>query len=270
MQESKPVRALVTGASGAIGTAITLGLARAGFETILVCRNEARGSQCISKIRNSIPDANLTLELCDLSSPKSILELARRCPQELEILVNNAAQCPPGKEITDDGLERQFATNILAYAAMSEAFEHCLVEGSRIINVASYWAGGLDLSDLQFEKRGYNNDRAYRQSKQGDRMLTAAYARHFSKRGIRVFSCHSGDVHSKLSHDLGFGGHESPEEGAATPLYLCLESLGNLPSTGYFEHGREVSDPFIQDSKAVNQLFEFCRSLLQPFLKTYR
>ncbi|MBT3784214.1 SDR family NAD(P)-dependent oxidoreductase, partial [bacterium] len=175
MKTSNSVRALVTGASGAIGKAISLGLARAGFEIILVCRNKARGSQFTSEIKNSIPEARVSLELCDLSSPKSIFEMAERWPGKLGILVNNAAQCPRAREVTSEGYERQFATNILAYAAMSEAFENSLVEGSRIINVASYWAGGLDLTDLQFQKRRYNNDSAYRQSKQENRMLPSAY-----------------------------------------------------------------------------------------------
>jgi len=29
-------------------------------------------------------------------------------------------------------------------------------------NVASYWAGGLDLNDLEFTRRSYDNDQAYR------------------------------------------------------------------------------------------------------------
>ena len=35
---------------------------------------------------------------------------------------------------------------------------------ARIINVASYWAGDLDLSDLEFKRRRYDNGTAYRAS----------------------------------------------------------------------------------------------------------
>ncbi len=46
-----------------------------------------------------------------------------------------------------------------------------------VVVVASYWAGGLDLDDPEFRRRRYNNDQAYRQSKQADCMLTVAFAR---------------------------------------------------------------------------------------------
>jgi retinol dehydrogenase 12 len=35
---------------------------------------------------------------------------------------------------------------------------------ARVVNVASYWAGGLDLNDLEFTRRSYDNDQAYRYS----------------------------------------------------------------------------------------------------------
>jgi NAD(P)-dependent dehydrogenase (short-subunit alcohol dehydrogenase family) len=90
-----------------------------------------------------------------------------------------------------------------------------------VVNVASYWAGGLQLNDLEFRFRRYDNDTAYRQSKQADRMLTRAFATHFANRNVTVNSCHPGDVRSKLSGVLGFGGYETPVQGAATPLYLA-------------------------------------------------
>ena len=52
----------------------------------------------------------------------------------------------------------------------------CRSAPARVVNVASYWAGGLDLEDLEFKRRRYDNDAAYRQSKQADRMLTVAFA----------------------------------------------------------------------------------------------
>lgn len=39
-------------------------------------------------------------------------------------------------------------------------------KGARIVNVASNYAGSLDLSDLNFDKRRYDSTTAYKQSKQ--------------------------------------------------------------------------------------------------------
>jgi NAD(P)-dependent dehydrogenase (short-subunit alcohol dehydrogenase family) len=131
---------------------------------------------------------------------------------------------------------------------------------ARIVNVASYWAGGLDLEDLEFKKRRYDNDAAYRQSKQADRMLTVAFAERLTGSGVTVNACHPGDVPSKLSGDLGFGGHESPAEGAATPLMLAVDDVGGRVTGRYFAHQREERCRFSTDRKAIEALFEICES----------
>ena len=117
-----------------------------------------------------------------------------------------------------------------------------------MLNVASYWAGDLDLNDLEFNRRRYDNGRAYRQSKQADRMLAVAFARCFEPLGITVNACHPGDVNSRLSNDLGFGGHESPDQGADTPVWLATDPIGERVSGAYFEHRQAKPDRFAQDS----------------------
>jgi retinol dehydrogenase 12 len=75
----------------------------------------------------------------------------------------------------------QFAANALGDFWMIQFLsEHFKSVGTGcVINVASYWAGDLDPTDLEFKKRRYNNGTAYRQSKQADRMLTVAIAMRF-------------------------------------------------------------------------------------------
>jgi NAD(P)-dependent dehydrogenase (short-subunit alcohol dehydrogenase family) len=143
---------------------------------------------------------------------------------------------------------------------MIMAFDGILKASSpaRVVNVASYWAGGLRLDDLQFSLRRYNNDHAYRQSKQADRMLTVAFARRFVGRGITVNACHSGDVSSTLSNDLGFGGHESPDQGASTPVWLATDPIGQEITGKYFEHERETCCRFGQNLEEVEKLFQDC------------
>ena len=41
---------------------------------------------------------------------------------------------------------------------------------SRVVNVASYWAGHLKFNDMEFKTRRWNNDDAYQQSKQCNRI----------------------------------------------------------------------------------------------------
>lgn len=154
----------------------------------------------------------------------------------------------------------QFAVNVLSYFRMINAFSGLMKSASdpRIVNVASYWAGGLDLDDPEFIRRNYNNDSAYRQSKQADRMLTVAFAEKLKSNGIIVNSCHPGDVNSRLSNDLGFGGHESPEKGADTPVWLATKEEAMHFTGRYFEHRKEVSCEFSANRQKIEKLYKIC------------
>jgi NAD(P)-dependent dehydrogenase (short-subunit alcohol dehydrogenase family) len=200
------------------------------------------------------------VEIADLSSRQEIFALAERVADPTQVLVNNAAECPRRRQLTLDGIERQFATNVLGYHFMTEAFQGFLAAGApaRIVNVASYWAGGLDMDDLEFRRRPYDNDAAYRQSKQADRMLSAAWARRLEGSGITVNSCHPGDVRSRLSIDLGFGGHEAPEKGAETPIWLATEAEGGQRTGGYYAHLRREPCRFSQNPAENDRLLEIC------------
>jgi retinol dehydrogenase-13 len=245
--------ALVTGATGAIGKAIAAGLARRNFKVVVVARDRLKGERTATGIGG---DA----EIVDLSSRREIFGLAERWQGPLHVLVNNAAECPRRRQETEDGIERQFATNVLGYFWMMTAFQPVLEASApaRVVNVASYWAGGLDFDDLELKRRRYDNDDAYRQSKQADRMLSAAFAQRLKGTGVTVNSCHPGDVRSRLSSDLGFGGHETPEQGAATPIWAATAPELDGVTGRYFAHQREERCRFSADQRAVERLFTVC------------
>lgn len=255
--------ALVTGATGAIGEAIARGLAAASRrEVVLVARNRGKAERTVERIQRETGNLNIRFELADLSRGDDIRELAARWDGPLHILVNNAATTPIRRQVSREGVELQFATNVLAYYRMIRAFNSQLLaaEGAQVVNVASYWAGGLDLDDLEFQSRRYNNDAAYRQSKQADRMLSTAFAERLAGKEVCVNACHPGDVNSTLSNNLGFGGHQSPEEGADTPVWLATGGAGTEKMGCYFENRRTVSCGFSKDRDRVEKLFAACEA----------
>ncbi len=154
----------------------------------------------------------------------------------------------------------EFATNVLGYVWMMLAFERHLLASApaRVVNVASYWAGDLDLDDLQFKHRPYNNDTAYRQSKQADRMLTVAFAKRWRPDRITVNACHPGDAHSTLSHSLGYGGHESPEEAADTPIWLAADPSVAGVTGKYFAGRQQRTCEFAGDEAGIARLADLC------------
>lgn len=257
--------ALITGSTGAIGHAIADGIAKLpSYALVVVGRDPSKVEGLVAQLRSKHRGVQIRGEIVDVSSQRSVAEFARRWEGPLDVLINNAAVAPPRREQTADGIERVFATNVLGYLWMTKAFEPALRTGedARVVNVASYWAGDLDIGDLEFKRRHYDNDVAYRQSKQANRMLTVAWAHRLAAGQITVNCCHPGDVNSKLSNDLGFGGSDSPTAGAHAPLWLATSREAQGKTGLYYEHGHLTFCQLSTDTEAVERLAKVCDGYL--------
>lgn len=253
--------AIVTGATGAIGKAIAAKLAiTPGYKVIIISRNEEKAIRVVKDVRGQNADTDIAYVIVDLSRKEQIMKLAEGIREPVHVIVNNAADTPRKRLETPEGIEMQLAANVLGYYWMIEAFTKHLKSASpsRVVNVASYWAGGLDLTDLEFRRRHYDNDLAYRQSKQADRMLTVAFSQKLAPFGITVNACHPGDVNSALSNSMGFGGHETPDQGADTPVWLAISPEVEGITGKYFEHRKQQICSFSWDKEKIERLFEIC------------
>jgi NAD(P)-dependent dehydrogenase (short-subunit alcohol dehydrogenase family) len=256
--------ALVTGACGVIGKAVALKVAREpGYEVIMVGRDPGRLETAVDAVRRETGNPRVRGLAADLSRPGDIQALADGVKGTLHVLVNNASATPRRREVTPEGTEMQFAVNVLAYVRLMNLFAGRLAEGaaesgrwSRIVNVASFWAGDLEPDDLEFRRRRYDNGTAYRQSKQAERMLTVVFAEKLLSRRIAVNACHPGEVNTPLSNSLGFSGHESPETGADTPVWLAVDPGLEGVSGRWFEYRRETPCRFMADREGCRRLLK--------------
>ena len=164
-------RAVVTGASDGMGVGIAERLARAGAEVILPVRNIAKGDAAIAAIRQSTPDATVSLRELDLSSLDSVAAFGSTLRDEgdpIHILVNNAGvMTPPDRQTTADGFELQFGTNHLGHFALVAHLLPLLRAGNaRVTSQLSIAAnsGAINWDDLNWE-RSYGGMKAYSQSK---------------------------------------------------------------------------------------------------------
>ena len=89
-------------------------------------------------------------------------------------------------------------------------------------------------------------------------MLSAAFFEKLKPFHIAVNACHPGDVNSTLSNNLGFGGHETLDHGAETPVCLATHPIGQQKTDRYYEYKREANCTFSVDRQAVNALYESC------------
>lgn len=254
--------AIVTGATGAIGKAIARQLAQKGFSVTVVARNEQKARQAVEQIIQQTGNQAVDYLIADLGRKAEIEKIATGWQKPLHILINNAAVTPRSREETPEGIEKQFATNVLGYFWMIRFFAPYLAQGapSRVVNVASYWAGDLDLTDLECHRRRYNNNMIYRQSKQANRMLTVVFAEKLRDQGISVNAAHPGDVNSFLSNSLGFGGHETPDQGADTPVWVATAPELEGVTGKYFEYRRQVPCIFAKNIREAEELYRICES----------
>jgi NAD(P)-dependent dehydrogenase (short-subunit alcohol dehydrogenase family) len=250
--------ALVTGGSKGIGKAIASGMSAAGARVMISSRKQDQLDAAAADIGGDV--ATFAANAGDLDAAAACVAATVERFGRLDVLVNNAAIAPRRRAETPEGIEMEFATNVLGYLWMMQAFAKRLDVSApaRIVNVASYWAGDLDLDDLQFRRRDYDNDTAYRQSKQCNRMLTVAYARRWPPSQITVNACHPGDVQSALSHSLGYGGHETPEQGADTPVWLATDAAVAGITGKYFAGRHQQACKFAKDEQAIARLVEIC------------
>lgn len=253
--------AIVTGATGAIGMAIARQILATGdYYVLMVIKDVEKADRIKGQIIQQTGIEDISCARVDLSRKQEIFDFAASQDGPVHVMVNNAACTPKERLETPEGIELQFATNVLGYFWMMKAFEKHLAEGApaRIVNVASYWAGDLDISDLEFTRRRYHNDTAYRQSKQANRMLTVAFAERLKNQRITVNSCHPGDVNSFLSNNLGYGGHETPDQGARTPVWLAVSPDAEGKSGKYFGDRKEDDCYFSKDHEGIKKLYSIC------------
>ncbi|XP_077637541.1 dehydrogenase/reductase SDR family member 12 isoform X2 [Lonchura striata] len=114
---------LVTGANSGIGKATAKEIARRGGTVHLVCRNKERAEVAKEEIVTETGNQNIFWHIVDISNPKEIWKFAEKFQNEhkLNVLINNAGCMVNNRELTEDGLEKNFATNTLGTYIMTTA-----------------------------------------------------------------------------------------------------------------------------------------------------
>ena len=189
-------KVIITGGNSGIGYQTAKQLAEKGWSVTLFCRRKEAAEQACEKIRQQTGNPYVDYILADLSEMKSVRQAVEQYIQKeetLDVLINNAADFDLSIQspvITKDGLEKQFATNVVAPFLLSTLLKGLLEksESGRIINISSqglmlYPFMKLDFENLSGQKH-YSPAKTYYQNKLALLMLSLYIRKQW--KGIKV------------------------------------------------------------------------------------
>ncbi|ROQ69736.1 NAD(P)-dependent dehydrogenase (short-subunit alcohol dehydrogenase family) [Streptomyces sp. 840.1] len=238
------LRAIVTGGSAGLGKETARALTAAGAEVTLAVRNTAAGDAAAGAIHESAGGVRPRVVRLDLADRSTVTRFTDTWSGPLHLLVNNAGVVTGGLERTREGWELQFATNHLGHFALATGLHEALVlgaadrDGARIVSVSStaHMRAGIDFDDLHFERRAYDPQIAYAQSKTANSLFAVEATRLWASDGIVTNAVNPGGVATGLQRNFtarqkasldaaeaaGVFSYKSVGQGAATTVVAAV------------------------------------------------
>uniref|UniRef100_A0A8C7URI6 Si:ch211-165b10.3 n=1 Tax=Oncorhynchus mykiss TaxID=8022 RepID=A0A8C7URI6_ONCMY len=242
---------IITGANSGIGKATATAIAKKGGTVHMLCRNKERAEKAKEDIVRETGNTEVYVHHLDMSETHKVWEFAESFKMQypsLNVLINNAGCMVNKREVNDDGLEKNFATNTLGKT-------YCLYRPSPLshplFSKITVTSGGmlvqkLQPDDLQSAKGSFDGTMVYAQNKRQQVVLTEQWAKHHP--AIHFSVMHPGwadtpavstsmpQFHQMMGERL-----RSAEQGADTVVWLALTRAA----------GRTRSGKFFQDRRAV-------------------
>src|SRR5271154_1847075 len=139
--EMKGKVVVITGATSGIGEIAAQRLAAMGARLVLIARDSARGESALSRLPRSADGAHTIYygDLSRLSEMKRVAAEVGAAEPRIDVLINNAGALFSSRQLTEDNLEKTFATNHMAYFVLTLLLRAPLLAGSpaRVVNTAS-------------------------------------------------------------------------------------------------------------------------------------
>lgn len=206
--------ALVTGATSGLGLRIAEVLAAHGARVLISSRDPERGAKALARVTAAATGPAPQVVGLDLLSLESVAsaagEVRELTSDRLDLLVSNAGIMAVPLELSLDGYESQWATNVIGMAALTAQLLPAIrnVPGSRIATMTSlaHHAGGFDTADVERELDGsdYQRVRTYCRTKLADLVFARELERRLRASGAQTMSvaAHPGVARSQIARDF--------------------------------------------------------------------
>ena len=191
---------IVTGASTGIGRTLALAAARAGASVLAVARPSAALDGLVLEATAAGLDLHATP--CDLSSLAAVdrwLLDRQQAGLPFDVLVNNAGVMLDTHQLTTEGLEASFATNLLSHYRLTEGLVAAglLPATAVVLNMTSGGAYHVPLSVAMLnvtQPAHYNGTYAYAFHKRAQVVLSEYWRKQWEPVGRRSYVLHPGWV----------------------------------------------------------------------------
>jgi NAD(P)-dependent dehydrogenase (short-subunit alcohol dehydrogenase family) len=255
-------RAIVTGGASGIGIETARALVSAGAEVTLAVRNTEAGDAAAADIASTTDRGGVRVAFLDLADLATVDAFVAAWTGPLHVLVNNAGVMDTPHGTTKQGFETQFGTNHLGHFALAVGLHDALTAAgdARIVAVSSsgHASSPVVFDDLFFARRPYDPGLAYGQSKTANSLFAVEATRRWAADGITANALMPGGIwtplqrhwspekrraneeHSRQAEEAGMFRMKTPEQGAATSVFLAVSPLVAGVGGRYFEDCNEA------------------------------
>ena len=201
---------VLTGATSGVGYSAAHRLARSGAHLVLVCRdrNKAESLQQELQREYGVTVEVIQADFAHLEQVRTAAAVILGTHPRIDILVNNAGLHNTHRRLTDDGIEMVFCVNHLASFLLTRLLLPRLLESApaRILQVNSqgHRFGGLDLDDLDWERRRYRGLQGYGASKVAQLLTVWELADRLEGTGVTINAMHPGGVRTNIGMNNGW------------------------------------------------------------------
>lgn len=198
---------LITGATNGIGKQTALSLAKMNAQVIITGRNEKSGAEAVDEIKQLSGNSKVDLLLADVSKQADIKALASHVKNkyaQLDILINNAGLAAAKRQITGDGIESNFAVNVVAPFLLTHLLFDTL-KNSQSARVITLMGGDvpnkLETDNLQGEQN-FDGLNSYSQSKLAMMVVMYEFSQRVQGLKVTMNCCYPGQASTNMTRSV--------------------------------------------------------------------
>lgn len=195
---------VITGSTSGVGYQVVKRLAQGGADIVMVCRNAQKAATVKEELANlyHVKTDLIQADFSRLSDVRKVAEIILDQHKKVDVLINNAGVHYTHRTFSEDGFEMVFAVNHLASFLFTKLLLDTIISNApaRIIQVSSqgHRFGGLDLDDLNWERRRYKGLKSYGASKTAQMLAVWEFADRLKGTGVTINAVHPGEVRTNI------------------------------------------------------------------------